>query len=297
MVRPPGRSSLLLLLSVSSLVLPQAVAQAGGPVVEAGPWTDPPRIAVEPGWTPVPTPWTVTFSSPAAASAALADGKASITWGLACEGHELRLQNATAPVPFEPGQPRVSGVAVLGLQAAAGTLGMEPLRCALTAAFSDTAGSFAAEASVPVLPVVDFVDALSIAAPTPRMAGPQKVIYYPLELSNDGNSRTRVTFELGDSPGGMWNAIVPEPVVLGPGAAATATFAVATPFHQGYNSGSATFILRALPSADSDAAVTGAPQDVEVHASTKGWYAPGPSPLLALAVLAGAALVLRRKAA
>jgi hypothetical protein len=255
-----------------------------------------PRVAVEPAWSAAPVKWTVSFSNAAAAEAALADGKATLSWSLDCGAHGLRLGNATTPVPPQPGQTTVSGRSVLGIQAAAGTLGMEALPCSLGVRFSDGAGAATGEAEVAFEPTVDFVDGLSVAAPGPRMAGPQKQIPFAIDLSNGGNSRTRVAFAM-DRPGGQWNAILPETVVLEPGETATAVFTVVTPFHQGYNAEGATFALRVLPSADADPAVAGEPRSVEVHARAEGWYVPGPSLPLALAALAGAALALRRRAA
>jgi hypothetical protein len=256
---------------------------------------EPDRVAVEPGWSTAPVGWTVWFMNAAVAEAALADGKATLTWSLDCGADDLRLGNATTPVPPQPGETAVSGVAVLGVQAAAGTRGMEALHCTLGVRFSDSAGKTTAEVRDALFErTVDFVDGLSVAEPQPRMAGPQKQIPFAIDLSNGGNSRTRVDFAM-DQPGGMWNAILPETVVLEPGGAATAVFVVLTPFRDGYNSEGATFALRVLPAAEADPGVQGEPRTVEVQARTEGWYVPGPSPLLALAALAGAASVLRRR--
>lgn len=286
----------LLALLLALAVAPAAAAQAQDVLIELEPAADLPRVAVEPGSTVIPIPWTVTFANSVAASAALADGGARLTWKLTCPD-AITLQTAETPVPLvsQPQDNSVSGIAELGVQASAGAVGMEGIPCVLEATFSDSRGMASGAGEARVLLVAEYVDGLVAKAPEPRMGGPQRQVPFPIELSNGGNSRTRVSFELQEDLPGHWNALVPEAVVLEPGEGATAVLTVATPFDMGYNSHGASFLLRVLPAADADPGVKGPPQEVEVRASSKGWYVPGPSPLVALAALALGAALLRRQ--
>ncbi len=291
-------SALLLSASVLLLSSPAASAQSTSPtILEAGPWPEV-RVAVEPEWTTVPVPWMVQFGNVVGANAAPADGQARIEWALACGEHELRLENATTPIPSEPGQGgKRSGVAGLSVQAAAGTRGMEPLECLLTAAFRETSGSYGADAEVPVQPVVDQVGGIAASVPFPvKQAGPQKQVPFEIEVRNDGNSQVSVAFEVVERPRGKWNALPPEVLFLGPGGTNTAIFTVATPFHQGFVNMAGNYTVRLTPSAGPGGEPAGEPVDVGVRVTAKGWYVPGPSPLLAVAVLAALALAVRARA-
>jgi hypothetical protein len=285
--------SLFLPALALALFVPAAAAQA--PAIDVRPPLDAPLVAVEPGWTEVPVAWTVTFRDAFEASAALADGRATLAWTLSCGEHALRLENATTPVPLDPGAPDSSGVARLRLQAAPGTLGMEPLPCTLTADFRSTAATGRQETAF--APVVQFVDGLEVAVPSAvKVAGPQRQVPYALEVTNTGNSLLQVAFELVERPAGRWNAILPETLLVEPGATGTAIFTVATPYGTGYNHAEGSFLVRVLPAAALDPSVAGEPQEVALLATSKGWYVPGPGPALVLAGLAAAAALLRRRA-
>jgi hypothetical protein len=138
----------------------------------------------------------VTFPNAAVAAASLADGKAWLEWALQC-AQDLRLDNATTPVPLQPGQAEISGVAQLAFQAGPDALGMQTLPCVLRVRFVDTLGTSHLESTFPIGVVVEFVDALTVAALEPaKSSGPQKQMAFPLHVANGGNSRVAVQFDV-----------------------------------------------------------------------------------------------------
>jgi len=140
-----------------------------------------------------------------------------------------------------------------------------------------------------------FQGKIQVSTPTPeQVAKPQKMISYPLSIQNVGPVRTVVVFELVEQPKGDWKILLPESVAIETGQSAATTVAVSTPYDTGYNDGSARFVLRAIPTSPDDPSAQGEPQDIELGAKVKGWYAPGPSGGLVLAILAIAAFVRAR---
>lgn len=276
---------------------PPATAQVDpvGTLVLDLPIEGPPRIAIEPAATPWQVPWRFTFSSAASASAA-AVGGAAIAWTLGACDAGIGLRAEPTPIPVEPGTTDYRGVAEIGFTAKPGTRGMVPLPCELTGTVAGAQDSIPpATDTKPFAPVVDFVGGIEVQVVDDRKeSGPQKQIPYEIEVTNIGNARTQVTFELADEPSGKWQSILPEVVVLEPGTTLTAIFTVATPFGNGYNSDRGHYAIRLLPAAADDPTLTADPIEVELRASAQGWYVPGPSPLMLLAGLALAALAVRR---
>jgi hypothetical protein len=254
-------------------------------------------IAVEPNVTVLQVPWSYKFSNAATAAVAKPTGKATIEWSAPCQGvvRSLGLDGGSTDVPFETGKTDYMGTAILGLHVPVGTRGAVSFACHLEARSAGGPGILPTNASLEFPARVAYLAGLQVVAAQDHLAsGPEKIMRFKVFVANNGNARTLVSFTLQETPTGKWNAILPEVLSVEPGQAESAIFAVATPFHDGYVGAEGTYVLRATPAAADDASLVGSPVDIPLHASVHGWYMPGPSPILVLAVL-GIAAVLRRR--
>lgn len=132
-----------------------------------------------------------------------------------------------------------------------------------------------------------------------KQSGPQKQVPFELEITNFGNARTAYVFDVTNSPGGKWNSLPPEVLLLdspnsGQGASTnTAIFTVATPFKNGWNNAEGSYTLTISPSAADNPEKIGTPLTANMLVRVRGVYVPGLEPVVMLAALLGSALVLR----
>ncbi len=131
-----------------------------------------------------------------------------------------------------------------------------------------------------------------------QMAGPQKQISYLITVTNHGNARTAIDWEIVGERPDQGRVVLPDQMILdsannGGATTATATVTYSTPFDNGDNRVSENFTIRAIPHSTKDAGNTAQGVELELRADTKGVYVPGPAALLPAALLL-AALVRRR---
>lgn len=132
-----------------------------------------------------------------------------------------------------------------------------------------------------------------------KQSGPQKQVPFEMVLTNFGNARTQYTFELGAGPGGKWNALLPEVMLLdspnsGQGSPTnTAVFTVATPFKNGWNNEEGAYQIVIKPSAADDSQKTGNPLTANMLVRVRGVYVPSLEPIVLLGAMLGTALLLR----
>lgn len=287
----------VLALSVVLLVPPGALAQdQAEPVLDVGApfFGEGLAIPVAPNDGLWQVPWSLTYAN--AVVAAQSASQVSISWSLACDQDIRLLDPALTMVQYAAGEASYAGVAELRVTAAVTAQGDVPVPCTLTGTAADANGVTQANNSEEFEAMVEFKGSIAALVPSSmRQAGPQKQIPYPIEITNTGNSRTKVVFELVDSPEGKWNALTPEQVVLDPGQTLVAVFTVATPFANGYNNGDGSFVVRATPTSVLDPNVQADPVEIPFQAQVKGWYVPGPSMALLAFALAGLAAVVRRR--
>ena len=215
----------------------------------------------------------------------------------------IELVNTTAPVTFPtcPAEGGVAGTAMLQVRAGPSSPGDVPLAFTLAATVKAGAAAPAVHAEVQGGVVVAWHSSLGAKAPVVQAtAGPQKPLEFQVELRNTGNAPMTVRFELVDesSVGAGWRVIMPAPIVVQPGGdGTTATILVATPYHNGANSGQTEFSVRMTPESTKDAAVHGDPVVLTFTPAVNGLYIPGPAlPLVLVALLGVALLVSRRRA-
>ncbi|MEA3137087.1 MAG: hypothetical protein QOC71_1368 [Thermoplasmata archaeon] len=255
----------------------------------------PAGIPLAPATATLAAPWTYTFEDPASAAAVLAAGNVSIAWSLDCGETGLRLMgDATTPLSYAPGQSEYTGTAMLAIAASEDSLGDEGLDCTLVAEARGLADATSAASEVLFHPFVAFQGRIEVTAPAPqRKAGPDKIIPFEVEVKNLGNARTVVVFEVADPATGKWAFLVPDPVVVERGQSKSVTFSVATPYHNGPNSGATDILLRATPVSSLDGDIRGPTVEVPLRAAFGGLYIPGPSPALLFGALAFAAVAMR----
>lgn len=238
-------------------------------------------------------PWTLTFPTPASAAADLLGSEATVAIAGQCDGG-VTIQGASSIVAFSPDAESYTGETIVTISTSAETVGLTEVTCQLVGTFTGTRSSVQDTVATGV-PLV-FVSALNVTVlDDHRKAGPQKIIRYALELHNGGGGRMQVMFDLPDgAPEGRWNVLLPAPVLLQPGANATAVVAVATPYENGKVDESIKIVVRVIPSS-AETTQSGTPIDVPLHAAAEGLYIPGLSTPWLVAALAGLAAVAARR--
>lgn len=252
-------------------------------------------LPAQPDGTAVEVAWTYRFSAAAFGAGQAATEASRIDWTLACDSGQVLLLNASTPL--EPDNwDEVRGTSRLEATATPETL--DGTACTLTGQpVSDSPAVPGGNAhTVEVAMPIRFHPRLTLEVMgADRQASPQKQIPFPVEMTNHGNARTVVLLEVLQEPQGKWAVLLPDPIVLEPGEARLAIVNVATPFENGWVSEDGPVVVQATPVLARDNAVRGEPIRLEMHASAKGWYVPGPSAGLVLGGLALLAVAARRR--
>ncbi len=149
--------------------------------------------------------------------------------------------------------------------------------------------------------IVDFLGLLSANLPgTIKSAGPQKEIKYDIELSNLGNARSTVRFDLITENVGSWDPVAPTEIILdspnqgGAETSKTVSFQVSTPHKNGWNNDQKTFQLRITPVSTKNPDTEGTPVTINVLSRVRGVYVPSLEPMLLLGAVVGSAFVAAR---
>lgn len=127
-----------------------------------------------------------------------------------------------------------------------------------------------------------------------RIAGPQEVVAFPVDVRSLSDRDIRVAFDVVDASEGL-QVPRPPPVTIARGQSAQLFAMAHTPYRNGYVNEVGAFTLRVTPQDVADAATKGEPKDVSFLVTTKGWYVPGPGALALVGVLAALALLVRRR--
>lgn len=184
--------------------------------------------------------------------------------------------------------------------------GLEQIQCSVTVQSDPVVNPFIAGSTASQRPFsvsADYYGLLQAKVATKlKQAGPQKQVPFELELTNFGNARTQVNFEILNSPGGKkWNALLPDVIILespnsGQGATTqTATFTVATPFKNGWNNEEGAYTLSIKPEAADNPEKKGSELTANVLVRVRGVYVPGFEPVALLGAVAAAAMLARRR--
>ncbi len=133
-------------------------------------------------------------------------------------------------------------------------------------------------------------------------AGPQEAVTYPIVIDNYSNGDTRFVFSLAnpDNVPSGFQPVVPEPLVLqsnatgGERTSGTVKFQIYTPFHNGYVNEIGAVQLEVTSAFASDTDIEGEASYVSTLTQARGWYVPGPSPLVVLLAVVVALGLARR---
>lgn len=157
----------------------------------------------------------------------------------------------------------------------------------------------AADADVSSLVQADYFSVIDVQVQQPiRIVRPQTAVDFPVTITNFGNGNSKVAFELVNEPSGGLQVPIPQPVTLearqtgGKVTQQTVSFSISTPFKNGYMNqpGLVTVKLKAAYALNSQ--IKGEEIQFSVLATTKGFYVPGPSPMLAILAVGLVAAVL-----
>ncbi len=271
--------------------------------------------------------WTYEWQNQAAAFASLVTPTAELSWeqptcaaaGFVLAGslHQSVPLSGSGPVP----PTSVSGTSTFIVAASAQAPGETAVDCSFSGRVGAVAGSPGSETepdSEVVQLEVAFLGLISASIPTTiTEAGPQKEIQYEIELTNLGNSLTKVQFEVnGPVPPG-WHPVAPTPIILqsrqqgGSEFSRTVVFLVQTPHKEGWNNDETTFQLKMTPTSTKDSELEGDPISGNFLARVRGCYvsdasslavctetddksSPGIGPLLIAGLVAGALMARRR---
>lgn len=205
-------------------------------------------------------------------------------------------------VTLTAGAAKATGTATFQISIPRTAPGLTPLACTMkisAPAPNPTIGA-AAEQTVGFTVTADYYSVNQVKLSTKlKQSGPQKQVPFELEITNFGNARTQYTFELSGEPGGKWQEILPEVLLVdspntGQGSpVATTTFTIATPFKNGWNNIEGSYQLTIKPSAADDPTQAGNPLTANMLVRVRGVYVPGLEPAIMLGALLGSALLLR----
>ena len=132
-----------------------------------------------------------------------------------------------------------------------------------------------------------------------KVERPQTSTAFPVKISNYGNANTKVTFEVVQVGDGIQYTL-PVPLTLqskqagGNQISADVPLSIQTPYKNGYMNEVGTINYKLTSAYALDPKLKGDESTVSVLLTTRGFYVPGPSPILFLGLIGVVALVLRR---
>jgi hypothetical protein len=132
-----------------------------------------------------------------------------------------------------------------------------------------------------------------------KVERPQSAVAFPLKITNFGNANTKVNFELISAAEGF-QTVIPNPVTLqskqagGNQISADIPLTIQTPYKNGYMNEVGVINYKLTSSYALDPKLKGDESPVSVLITTRGFYVPGPSPILFLGMIGVIALALRR---
>lgn len=159
---------------------------------------------------------------------------------------------------------------------------------------SYTAGKGQAQIQAGYFSIIDVQLAEPIA-----VERPQSKVAFPLKITNFGNANTKVSFELVSAAEGF-QTVIPNPVTLqskqagGNQISADIPLTIQTPYKNGYMNEVGVINYKLTSAYALDPKLKGDESPVSVLVTTRGFYVPGPSPILFLGLIGVVALVLRR---
>ena len=163
-----------------------------------------------------------------------------------------------------------------------------------------TTGMTGASAKNAVPVTADYFSIIDVQlAESIKVERPQTAVVFPLKISNFGNANTKVQFEVTSQAEGF-QVVVPNPYTLqskqagGNQISADVPLQIQTPYKNGYMNEVGVVNYKLTSSYALNPKIIGDSSSVSVLITTRGFYVPGPSPILFLGLIGVMALALRR---
>lgn len=287
----------LALLILAPVASAQATAKlqvaVKAPTVLIKPQIENPSFAVD---------YQYTFDNPAFAPSGVATSNVVIEFPFQCTNGVIITGPQSVVKPIASPNSPTTGTANFQVSIPRTAPGLQNLQCTLKAKAQtlNQATPATSESVVPFTVTADYYSVNQVKLTSKlKQSGPQKQVPFDMEITNFGNARTQYTFELGNQPGGKWQQILPEVLLLdspnsGQGSPTnTAVFTVATPYKNGWNNIQGSYQIVVKPSAADDPTKTGNPLTANMLVRVRGVYVPGLEPTIMLGALLGSALLLR----
>lgn len=135
---------------------------------------------------------------------------------------------------------------------------------------------------------------------TIKVERPQTPVIFPIKVTNFGNGPTKVQFEVIQKPeNDKFQVLAPPPLQLeaaqtgGTATSKDVNLQIQTPYKNGYMNEPGTVVLKITSAYANDGSLVGDSNTVSVLVTTRGFYVPGPSPILLVGLVAAAAIVVR----
>lgn len=132
-----------------------------------------------------------------------------------------------------------------------------------------------------------------------KIERPQTAVVFPLKVTNFGNANTKVDISIDGDPGNL-QVQKPSPVTLqskqagGTLISADIPLTIQTPYKNGYMNEVGVVNFKITSSYALNPELSGDSSSVSVLVTTKGFYLPGPSPILLVGLVMLVAVVARR---
>lgn len=169
---------------------------------------------------------------------------------------------------------------------------------AQTTGASAGGSSFSGKGSTPI--TANYFSIIDVQlAEAIKVERPQTAVAFPLKITNFGNANTKVIFEIIDKTESLKTPI-PNPVILqskqagGNQISADIPLTIQTPYKNGYLNEVGVVNYKLASSYALDPKIKGDESSVSLLVTTRGFYVPGPSPIVFLALLGVVVLAVRR---
>lgn len=174
----------------------------------------------------------------------------------------------------------------------------------ITATVTPTTPSTPPKSAAQTVPIqADYFSILDVQlAQAIQQDRPQSTVTFPVKITNLGNGATKINFAIaeGGNPQNL-NALVPGPVTLqskqagGNQISTEIPLQIQLPHQNGYMNEAGTVVYKITSNYALDSKLKGDETTLSVLVTTKGFYVPGPGPILLVGLLMAIAAVMRRR--
>lgn len=291
------------------VVSTQAAAQAANPGITVSDVVEPSGpVKPEIENPPITVKYTYTLDTQAHTALTAANGNLNIDFDFNCPAYVVVTGATTVVKAIAPSQQAgtssYDGEAKFNVAIKRTAPGLEQIPCTVTAT-AKALGNIpqVSSSATPFSVSADYYSLLqATVASQLKQSGPYKQVPFQIELTNFGNARTQVNFELTNEPsGGKWDAILPTQMILeSPNTGlsptqGTATLTVSTTYKNGWNNEQGAYAIAIKSVAADSPDKVGNELATNFLVRVRGVYVPSLEPIVMLGAILGSALVLRMR--